>query len=164
MPIDYFRRIPRDFTEGTSPGVLMTIVSTCIMGSLFVLEVRDFLDVQVTTDVVMDDSDDSEDLQINFDMLMPDLVCQFASIDVSDMMGTNRQGITKNIVMQRVDSSGKKIQRVDYTGDQVLEYESGELPGNAGLCAAPRLQPSRQVSRRPPCTQNAAAAAFLPDS
>jgi hypothetical protein len=112
----------------------------------------------------MDDSDDSEDLQINFDMLMPDLVCQFASIDVSDMMGTNRQGITKNIVMQRVDSSGKKIQRVDYTGDQVLEYESGELPGNAGLCAAPRLQPSQQVSRRPPCTQNAAAAAFLPDS
>ncbi len=127
MPIDYFRRIPRDFTEGTSPGVLMTIVSTCIMGSLFVLEVRDFMDVQVTTDVIMDDSDDFEDIQINFDMLMPDLVCQFASIDVSDMMGTNRQGITKNIVMQRIDSSGKVIQRVDYTGDQVLEYESGKL-------------------------------------
>ena len=125
MGIDYFRRVPRDFTEGTSPGVLMTIVSTCIMGSLFVLEIRDYLDVQVTTDVVMDDSADFEDIQINFDMLMPDLVCQFASIDVSDMMGTNRQGITKNIVMQRVDSTGKAIQRVDYTGDQVLEYESG---------------------------------------
>ena len=85
------------------------------------------MDVQVTTDVIMDDSDDFEDIQINFDMLMPDLVCQFASIDVSDMMGTNRQGITKNIVMQRIDSSGKVIQRVDYTGDQVLEYESGKL-------------------------------------
>ena len=131
--IDYFRRVPRDFTEGTSPGVLMSIMATCIMGSLFVLEVRDYLDVQVVTDVVMDDSSDFEDIQcdfthfllsfhgftrfahsfpclspcflllsrtfpygfslpfsfffrINFDMLMPDLVCQFASIDVS---GTN---------------------------------------------------------------------------
>ena len=166
MPIDYFRRIPRDFTEGTSPGVLMTIVSTCIMGSLFVLEVRDFMDVQVTTDVIMDDSNDFDDIQINFDMLMPDLVCQFASIDVSDMMGTNRQGITKNIVMQRIDSTGKTIQRVDYTGDQVLEYESGELlpvrciaqllccSVRGGMSPAPRTQllpvpPRRSVDTTP---------------
>ena len=120
MPVDYFRRVPRDFTEGTSPGVLMSVVATCVMGSLFVLELREFLQISVVTDVVMDDSDDFEDIQINFDMLMPDLVCQYASIDVSDMMGTNRQGITKNIVMQRVDSNGKAINRVDYTGDQVL--------------------------------------------
>ena len=25
MPVDYFRRVPRDFTEGTSPGVLMSV-------------------------------------------------------------------------------------------------------------------------------------------
>ena len=124
MPVDYFRRVPRDFTEGTSPGVLMSVVATCVMGSLFVLELREFLQISVVTDVVMDDSDDFEDIQINFDMLMPDLVCQYSSIDVSDMMGTNRQGITKNIVMQRVDSNGKAINRVDYTGDQVLEYEA----------------------------------------
>jgi hypothetical protein len=30
----------------------------------------------VVTDVVMDDSDDGSDIQINFDLSMPDLVCQ----------------------------------------------------------------------------------------
>ena len=48
------------------------------MGSLFVLELRSFLDVTVVTDVVMDDADDGEEIQINFDLTMPDLVCQVA--------------------------------------------------------------------------------------
>ena len=30
-------------------------------------------------------------------------------------MGTNRQGITKNIVMRRIDSQGNYITNVDYT-------------------------------------------------
>ena len=36
-------------------------------------------------------SKDNNDLAINFDLTMPELVCQFASMDVSDMMGTERQ-------------------------------------------------------------------------
>jgi hypothetical protein len=144
--IDYFRRVPRDFTEGTSPGTLMSIVATCVMGGLFALELQAFMDTTVVTDVVMDDAGDGEDIQINFDLSMPDLVCQvcaassrpgydgwlklgcvakycvtrlcraqYASIDVSDMMGTNRRGITRNIVMRRVDSQGNFITNVDYT-------------------------------------------------
>lgn len=76
MSVDYFRRVPRDFTETTSVGTLLSIVATCVMGSLFFLEFREFLTTSVVTDVIMDDAGDSEDIQINFDLTMPDLVCQ----------------------------------------------------------------------------------------
>ena len=131
MPVDYFRRVPRDFTESSAAGTILSIIATAVMGALFVLEFRAYLTASVVTDVIMDDARDGEDIQINFDLSMPDLVCQYASIDVSDMMGTNRQGITKNIVMRRVDSQGNFITNVDYTGDQVLEYE--EFTGDIAL-------------------------------
>lgn len=46
---------------------------------------------------------------------MHDCPVQYASIDVADMMGTNRQGITKNILMRRIDQRGNYITNVDYT-------------------------------------------------
>ena len=43
---------------------------------LFVAELRAYMTVRVVTDVVMDGSPDGTDLQINFELSMPDLVCQ----------------------------------------------------------------------------------------
>ena len=84
--IDFYRTVHKDFTESTTCGALTSVVATVILAALFVLEVKSFMNVPVVTEVVMDSAPDGSELQINFDMLMPDLVCQFASIDVS---GTN---------------------------------------------------------------------------
>lgn len=120
--LDFYRSVHKDFTESTHCGSLISVVATVVLAALFVLEVRSFINVPIATEVIMDSAPDGSELQINFDFLMPDLVCQFASVDVQDIMGTDRQGITKNIVMQRVDAHGNRI-NVDYLGDSVLEYE-----------------------------------------
>ena len=122
---DFFRKVPRDFTEGTAPGSALSIVATIVMTSLFFLELKNYLTVKIVTDIVMDPgSRNSNDLAINFDMTMPELVCQFASMDVSDMMGTERQGITKDIKMMRQDGQGKDIGELDYGANDNLTYES----------------------------------------
>jgi len=59
-------------------------------------------------------------------------VCQFASIDISDMMGTERQGITKDITMTRLDAEGTSLGVIDYTDDSLtyeeVSEETEELP------------------------------------
>ena len=72
---DFFRKVPRDFTEGTVPGSALSIIATVVMVSLFFLELKSFLTVKVVTDIIMDPgSEDGNDLGINFKMSMPELV------------------------------------------------------------------------------------------
>ena len=78
--IDFYRTVHKDFTESTTCGALTSVVATVILAALFVLEVKSFMNVPVVTEVVMDSAPDGSELQINFDMLMPDLVCQFSSV------------------------------------------------------------------------------------
>ena len=65
-------------------------------------------------------------------------VCQFASIDISDMMGTERQGITKDITMTRLNSDGESLGVIDYTDDsltyeEVADTSEEELPCSVTL-------------------------------
>ena len=72
---DFFRKVPRDFTEGTVPGSALSIVATVVMVALFFLELKSFLTVKIVTDIIMDPgSEDGNDLGINFKMSMPELV------------------------------------------------------------------------------------------
>ena len=69
------RKVPRDFTEGTVPGSVLSIVATVVMVSLFFLELKSFLTVKIVTDIIMDPgSEDGNDLGINLKMSMPELV------------------------------------------------------------------------------------------
>lgn len=121
--MDFFRRVPKDFTEGTPMGLFFSFIAATLMGFLFVLELKNYLTYRVVTDVVMDNSVlEGRDLFINFDMSMPELVCAYASVDVSDIMGTERQGIRKDIRMERIDHNGAKIGDYKYSEDEI-EYE-----------------------------------------
>ena len=61
-------------------------------------------------------------------------VCHFASLDVSDMMGTERQGITKDIIMTRLDSDGKSLGVVDYTDDAITYEEIADTSLEEAPC------------------------------
>ena len=69
--IDFYRSVHRDFTESTTCGALTSVVATVILATLFVLEIKSFINVPVVTEVVMDSAPDGSELQINFDMMMP---------------------------------------------------------------------------------------------
>lgn len=69
-------------------------------------------------------------------------------------MGTERQGITKNVVMQRIDSHGQAVE-VKYTGDEVTPAPRSSTPGRARklapqLPAAVTHDPSNRASGSDP--------------
>uniref|UniRef100_A0A7S1FM79 Thioredoxin domain-containing protein n=1 Tax=Corethron hystrix TaxID=216773 RepID=A0A7S1FM79_9STRA len=103
--VDFYRRIPKDLTESTSLGAIMSLVAITIMIVLFVSETYAFLTTNIATSVVLD-PDTTELLRLNFNLTFQDLHCDYASVDVLDSLGTNRQNVTKNVEKWQLDSNG----------------------------------------------------------
>ncbi|KAL5548275.1 hypothetical protein UlMin_003506 [Ulmus minor] len=105
--VDFYRKIPRDLTEASLSGAGLSIVAALFMVFLFGMELNNYLSVSTTTSVIVDRSADGDYLRIYFNISFPALSCEFASVDVSDVLGTNRLNITKAILKTPIDKDFK---------------------------------------------------------
>lgn len=105
--VDFYRRVPRDLTEATSLGAAMSICAMMLMAILFFAETLAFAKSRITTEIALDDNTDPQ-LQLNFNITMLDLHCDYVSVDVWDVLGTNKQNVTKNIEKWQVDEFGMR--------------------------------------------------------
>ncbi|XP_039687044.1 protein disulfide isomerase-like 5-4 [Medicago truncatula] len=99
------RKIPRDLTEASLSGAGLSIVAALAMMFLFGMELNEYLSVHTSTSVIIDKSSDGEFLRIDFNLSFHALSCEFASVDVSDVLGTNRMNLTKTVRKFSIDSN-----------------------------------------------------------
>lgn len=127
---DIFRKIPRDLTKGTVSGAGISFFGIFFLTVLFIFELNSYLSGTVVTDVVMDTSVEGERLRVNFDVTLPNIPCQFASVDVQDVLRTRKHNITSNIEKWRIDyETGKKIAQAS---DKVASPRYGKAtPGGS---------------------------------
>lgn len=90
--LDIYRRIPKDLTESSVVGGATSIVACVVLLLLFVLEIRQFMSTEIKTHIVIDHSEDGI-LQVNFNVTLPGLSCEFASIDLLNVIGQKREDI-----------------------------------------------------------------------
>lgn len=77
------------------------------MFTLFTVELIAFLSTSTQTNVILDTNADTR-LRINFNITMMDLSCDYAVVDVYDVLGTNVQNVSKNIEKWQLDENGVK--------------------------------------------------------
>lgn len=106
--MDFYRRVPKDLTEATTLGAFMSILTMLIMGTLFVAETMAFFKSEVGTEIGLDDNFDPH-VQINFNITMFEVQCDLVSVDVWDVLGTNRQNVTRDIEKWQLDENGKRV-------------------------------------------------------
>ena len=102
---DFYRKIPKDLTETTSHGSILSICASIFMLTLFVAELWSFLSLTTTSNVVID-SDRNNLLRINFNISVSDIPCEFAIIDVIDVLGTRKENVSRNINKWQIDADG----------------------------------------------------------
>ncbi|XP_004487592.1 protein disulfide-isomerase 5-4 isoform X2 [Cicer arietinum] len=102
--VDFYRKIPRDLTEASLSGAGLSIMAALFMVFLFGMELNEYLSVSTSTSVIIDKSSDGDFLRIDFNVSFPALSCEFASVDVSDVLGTNRLNLTKTVRKFSIDS------------------------------------------------------------
>ncbi|KVI02301.1 Thioredoxin-like fold, partial [Cynara cardunculus var. scolymus] len=64
---------------------------------LFGMELQNFLAISTSSAIVIDKSSIDDSLRVDFNISFPVLSCEFASVDVSDVVGTYRLNITKTV-------------------------------------------------------------------
>jgi protein disulfide-isomerase-like protein len=117
--IDFYRKIPKDLTEASTHGSILSICAAVFMLVLFVAELWAFLSTQIVTNIIVDPNTESL-LRINFNITMLDMPCEFATVDVVDILGTRSDNVTKNINKWQVDEFG--IRR-NYEGRNVDQQD-----------------------------------------
>ena len=71
--MDFYRKVPREFSEGTLGGSIISILSALLMLYLFLSELGKYSTSSFETKVVVDRSVDGELLRINFNLSFPAL-------------------------------------------------------------------------------------------
>lgn len=103
--LDFYRAIPKDLTETSTHSTALSICAAFFMLVLFVAELWAYLTVHVQSNIVLDPNTDAL-LRINFNITVMDMPCEFAVIDVVDVLGTRNDNVTLNINKWQVDENG----------------------------------------------------------
>ena len=85
----------------------MSICAMAVMTLLFFAETIAFARTNIATEIALDDNT-APQIQLNFNVTLLDLHCDYVSVDVWDVLGTNRQNVTKNIEKWQLDEEGKR--------------------------------------------------------
>ncbi|XP_053981386.1 endoplasmic reticulum-Golgi intermediate compartment protein 3 [Hylaeus volcanicus] len=112
-----------DILVRTFTGAVVTIISTIIMGILFLSEVNYYLTPTLSEELFVDTSRGSK-LKINLDIIVPTISCDLLSIDAMDITGEQHLQIEHNMFKRRLDLNEKPIeepQKTDITNTKALK-------------------------------------------
>jgi hypothetical protein len=109
VKLDIFRKMPKDLTEPTFCGALVSFVCTIVLGTLILTEVSRFLTYQTKSDMLVDISHHDDRLNINIDIVFPKMPCDVLSLDVQDVMGTHVVDIAGSLFKKKIDKDGNVI-------------------------------------------------------
>eukprot|EP01025_Chloroclados_australasicus_P008753 TRINITY_DN131_c3_g1_i1.p1 TRINITY_DN131_c3_g1~~TRINITY_DN131_c3_g1_i1.p1 ORF type:complete len:477 (+),score=32.38 TRINITY_DN131_c3_g1_i1:245-1675(+) len=107
--VDFFKKLPGDLAEATVTGAGISIIATVMIVVLITLEFTSFMQQKNKTDLVVDQSQQDELLRVNFNVSFPSLPCEFATLTVSDNLGTRRQNLTKTVRKISIDQDMQRI-------------------------------------------------------
>ncbi|BFG29472.1 hypothetical protein CerSpe_157460 [Prunus speciosa] len=130
--VDFYRKIPRDLTEASLSGAGLSIIAALAMMFLFGMELNSYLAFSTSTSVIVDKSSDGDFLRIEFNISFPALSCEFASIDISDVLGTNRLNITKTIRKFSIGPDLKPTGSEFHSGPALHDIKHGDGDEYAG--------------------------------
>ena len=124
----------QDLVISSTPGIVISVVGTVIMITLFLFELGEYFALKTSTTLVVDEFRD-EVLRANFNLTVHQVPCEFLSLDVQDMTGTNRHNISKDILKWRLDAQGRVIQHATavaaHTATELAATAKHETHGGA---------------------------------
>mmetsp|Transcript_19529 Transcript_19529/g.43191 ORF Transcript_19529/g.43191 Transcript_19529/m.43191 type:complete len:498 (+) Transcript_19529:2-1495(+) len=101
------RWLPREYVETTAAGGCCTLVAYAVMLSMFLLQLRTFLNPPVRSTLEMDQDVRRPTMQINFDVDMHDIECRNLRVQVLD--DVRREPIEVNsqrVMLTNIDRDG----------------------------------------------------------
>jgi hypothetical protein len=108
--IDVYKRMPKELSEGTISGALVSIVSIAFIIVLFLYELNIFLSHTTSTEMHVDTGHAGGKIRVNIDIVMPRMPCAIISVDLMDIMGKHEVNMGKELLRDALDYNGNPIE------------------------------------------------------
>jgi hypothetical protein len=135
---DFFRRIPKDLTEATTVGAIISIVCVIVMALLFAGEVISYVFPRTQSDmVIMPDLDSGSTIKVSLDMTFHKMPCAILTLDILDVLHNHAFNSMENIVKTRLDNQGRPVTDGRSTEELVSSDEGCNLRGFIQVAKVP---------------------------
>ncbi|XP_059175916.1 endoplasmic reticulum-Golgi intermediate compartment protein 1-like [Physella acuta] len=95
--LDIYRKVPKDLTQPTLTGAMISVCSCLFITYLFVSELREFLTVEVQSVLTVEDPvTHSEKIPVFINITLPNMACEYVGLDIQDDMGRHEVGFRDN--------------------------------------------------------------------
>mmetsp|Transcript_83 Transcript_83/g.185 ORF Transcript_83/g.185 Transcript_83/m.185 type:complete len:388 (-) Transcript_83:488-1651(-) len=134
--LDAYPKVQEDFFTRTLSGGIITLISSALMFLLFVSELRLFLEVRTSHELLVDTSR-GEKLNINVDVTFPRMPCSWLSLDAMDISGDLHLDVDHTVFRRRLSSTGVALDDGErhHVGATVAANDtSPDAPPGCGSC------------------------------
>lgn len=121
--LDWYSRIPRDMTESSIHGAIISLVAILISIFLFCSNISNYLTLQRKSEMLIDHAVRNSKLRINLDVKFPRMPCSLLSLDITDIMGSHE--LDTNGLLWKITLAAD--------GETVLEKEAVKQSSKTGF-------------------------------
>lgn len=121
---DIYRKVPKDLTQPTQTGAIISILSAVVMVFLFFSEFYSFITVEIVSELFVDNAAGSSPNKVrtSLNLTLPRLKCEYVGLDIQDEMGRHEVGFQEN------------TQKWEINGGEGCKFEGkfdiNKVPGN----------------------------------
>ncbi|KAG5496452.1 hypothetical protein JKF63_02754 [Porcisia hertigi] len=137
---DFFRHIPKDLTEPTTAGSIISIACVFVMTLLFMGEVYSYVFPRIQSDMtILPDLDHASMIKVSLDITFPKMPCAILTLDILDILHNHVLNSMDHITRTRLDAAGRPISDGRSLDELVSVAEGcrldgyikvGKVPGN----------------------------------
>ncbi|XP_035706942.1 endoplasmic reticulum-Golgi intermediate compartment protein 1 [Folsomia candida] len=97
--LDIYRKVPKDLTQPTLAGAIISIACVVVIFVLFCSELAGFLRVEIISQVYVDNpttAETTDRIPVSIDIELPNLKCEYLGVDIQDDLGRHEVGFVDN--------------------------------------------------------------------
>lgn len=144
--VDLFRQIPKDLTQSTTQGVVLSVVAYLLLTMLLVFETTAFLRGTVESSVMMDSSPDAP-VPLSLHMTFPSLPCELLSVSLWDQSSGQRLPVEGDVHKTMVAGPrGEKVLGTWDDSDPHFANNRAAVLGEGAVMPRPGLDESELLT------------------
>ncbi|XP_026552166.1 endoplasmic reticulum-Golgi intermediate compartment protein 1 isoform X1 [Pseudonaja textilis] len=95
---DIYRKVPKDLTQPTFTGAIISVCCCFFILFLFLSELTGFIATEIVNELYVDDPDKDSGgkIEVNLNLSLPSLHCELIGLDIQDEMGRHEVGHIDN--------------------------------------------------------------------
>ncbi|CAG0912935.1 unnamed protein product [Notodromas monacha] len=103
---DIYRKVPKDLTQPTLTGAVISICCCLFMAVLFISEFMSFISPEIVSELFVDNPGSAEDrIPVRINISLPRLPCQYVGLDIQDEMGRHEVGFVENTAKVPIENN-----------------------------------------------------------